>query len=57
MFLIVWKKIFFFLIIPFLNKNWTEAYNELPGNVTGSFAIYCEETSINMEAELPLEQK
>lgn len=38
-FLIAWKKIFFFLIIPFLNKSWTEAYNELPGNVTGSFAI------------------
>lgn len=59
-FLIVQKKrIFFFSLfcIPFLNKNWTAAYSELPGEVTGSFAIYFEETSTTVEAELPVEQK
>jgi len=40
-----------------LNKNWTEAYSELPGKVTGSFTIYFAETSISVEADLPLEQK
>lgn len=53
------KEGFFFslLCITFLNKNWAEAYSELPPEVTGSFAIDFEETSIYVEAELPLEQK
>lgn len=29
--------------IPFLNKNCTEFYSELPGEVTGSFTTYLEE--------------